>query len=93
MMLCLGVVAADRQIDMVVEHAVQLLRRGADNQFDVHVRKLIAEAAQHHRQRQRGFGFNRVEGRDANRAAVLALQQRRLALQLVQLAQYPNRLL
>ena len=89
----LRVVAADSQVDMVVQHAVQLLRRGADNQFDMHMGKFVAEAAQNHRQRERRFGLNGVERRDAQGAAVLPFEQRRLPLQLIEFAQYADRLL
>ena len=89
----LRVVAADSQVDMVVQHAVQLLRRGADNQFDMHMGKFVAEAAQNHRQRERRVGLDGVERRDAQGAAVLPFEQRRLPLQLIEFAQYADRLL
>ena len=55
------VVAADGEIDMVIQYAVKLFRRGTDNQLDMHIRKLIAKAAQHDRQRQRGFRLDGIE--------------------------------
>ena len=34
------VVAADGEIDMVIQYAVKLFRRGTDNQLDMHIRNL-----------------------------------------------------
>lgn len=89
----LRVVAADGQVDMVVQHPVQLLRRGANNQFDMHMGKFVAEATQNHRQRERRFGLDGVERRDAQGAAVLPFKQGRLPLQLIEFAQHADRLL